>query len=46
MSDLLRICGRCGDLWPIHAVKCARCDKLLVLTVPARIEDRHGRRAA
>lgn len=37
MSDLLRICGKCGDLHSIDTVKCANCGCLLVLTVPDRV---------
>jgi rRNA maturation protein Nop10 len=46
MSDLLRVCGKCGDLHGIDKVKCDNCGTLLVLTVPARVEARHGKRAA
>lgn len=41
MSDLLRECGRCHDLWPLNAVNCGTCNSLLVLTVPDRVLARH-----
>ena len=32
-----RECGRCNELWPLDAVRCARCDCLLVMTVGDRV---------
>lgn len=43
MSDLLRECGKCHDLWPIDAVNCGTCNSLLVYVKP---QPRYVKKAA